>query len=248
MQPITVLVTGANRGIGLELVRQIVARQNPPKHVFATCRDPDRAKDLQALAKDTPSIEIVKLDVTDYATLRNTVVPHVQSKVGDLGLNLLINNAGLLLRHDLSTVTPEAMREVYEVNTIAPVMITQAFLPLLKAASARATGGLSCSRAAVINITSKVGSCADNQSGKHYPYRCSKAALNIATVSMSVDLKGDGILAAVLHPGWVKTQMGGSNAIHELSDSVKGMLDVMDRLTENETGKFFEWKGNEIPW
>jgi len=139
------------------------------------------------------------------------------------------------------------MMQVYKTNTVAPLMLTQAFLPLLKKAAADKEDK-STLKAWILNMSSKAGSIEDNGMGGVYSYRASKAALNIVNKSLSVDLKSDGIHAVVLHPGWVQTDMGGPRALIATSECVTGLMKVMSTLDETKTGMFFDNNGKVIPW
>lgn len=248
LSPAAVFVTGSNRGIGLELIKQFVKLQKPPKYVFAACRDPDNAKDLQTLANSSSNVIIMKLDMNELDSFKS-ISDKVDETLQGEGLNMLINNAGVISMDTIDKVTAESMMQVYKINTVAPLMLTKAFIPALKrAASKLQSSEFSCNRAAIINMTSKVGSVADNTSGRLYPYRCSKAALNILTKSLSVELKDYGILANVLHPGWVKTDMGGPNALIDTATCVQGLMQVMSGLNEQSNGLMFDYAGKLIPW
>lgn len=163
----SVLITGANRGIGLEFVKQYLAQASPPKHIIATARQPDAATDLQNIAKSAPGLHVLPLEVGNYNSYTQ-FVSSVGEIVGEEGLNVLINNAGILRTGNLDEVTHEKMRENFEINSIAPLMLTKALLPLIKIAAARKTP------ASIINVSSKVGSIDDNSSGGNIPYRTSK--------------------------------------------------------------------------
>jgi len=164
-------------------------------------------------------------------------------------LNLLINNAGVMHRTGLADVTPDVMLKDIEANAVAPVMLSQAFWPLLKqTAAASKINGLSCNKAAIINMSTMMGSISDNTGGGQYAYRAGKAALNMVTKSLSVDLKSDGILAVVLHPGWVRTDMGGANGLIDTETCVSGILNVLGELNENDTGSFIKYDGTRLPW
>ncbi|GBM32568.1 C-factor [Araneus ventricosus] len=244
----SVLITGANRGIGLEFVKQFLNLPSPPNIIFATCRNPDKADDLQNLAKSNPNVKILPLDVKDESSFPK-IRQQLEQEVGETGLNLLINNAGIAIWKDLNNVTKEDMMENFQVNTVSPLLLTKELLPLLKTAAAKVGGdSLSCARAAVVNITSKMGSIDDNTSGGFYPYRTSKTALNMVTKSLSVDLKPDGILAFVLHPGWVQTDMGGKNALITTTTSVSGMLNTIQQANEKHCGLMLNYDGKPIPW
>ncbi|XP_030907639.1 retinol dehydrogenase 8-like isoform X2 [Melopsittacus undulatus] len=181
----SVLVTGSNRGIGLELVRQLAASPRPPQHIFATCRDPGgpRGKALQELAAQHPSIKLVQLaDTVNLPSIRGAVWA-VGSYLKDQGLNLLINNAGVSSHATLHSLNSQEMLSVFATNAIGPLQVAKEFLPLLeKAANGSGQEGLSCSRAAIINISTKLGSiglCLGVHQDPMYPYRASKAPLMV---------------------------------------------------------------------
>lgn len=245
----SLFITGANRGIGLEFVKQLTRLPQPPRHIFATCRNPSEAKDLLQLASKHNCVHILKLDVSNTSEYPS-LVKTVETTLDGEGLNVIVNNAGMAGRVQLEDVTETVMMEHYRVNAVAPLLLIQAFLPLLKKAASTSAdvSGLSCARAAIINITTKVASIDDNKSGGGYPYRASKVALNIITKSLSVDLKPHGILAVVLHPGWVQTEMGGPNALISTETSVSGLLRTMQGLNEETSGSFFNYDGTVIPW
>ncbi|GFU55320.1 c-factor [Nephila pilipes] len=244
----SVLITGANRGIGLEFVKQFLDQPSPPNFIFATCRNPSKAEDLQKIAKSNPNVKILQLDVRETESFPE-IKKQVEQEVGGTGLNLLINNAGILHKHSLEDVTMNAMMENFEVNTVSPLLLTKSLLPLLKTAASKVDGDkLSCARAAVVNITSKMGSIDDNTSGGYYPYRASKVALNMVTKSLSCDLKPFGILAFVLHPGWVQTDMGGKAGLINTTTSVDGMLNTIQQASEKHCGLMFNYDGKVIPW
>ena len=241
--PQSVLITGANRGIGLEFVRQLL-NLTPAPQVIATVRDPSKATELQKFAAAHPNLHVLNVEVTDYDSFPSFVeqVKSVLDASGTSGLGLLINNAGVVYRKNLSDVTKADMINNYDVNTIAPLMLVKALLPLLKQSSQ------SGKRTLVANITSRMGSIEDNTSGNHYPYRASKAALNMVTRSLAVDLKPFAIEATVLHPGWVQTEMGGAAAKLTTEQSVSSMLKIVFDADKKVSGKFFDFSGSEIPW
>uniref|UniRef100_A0A8C3CP24 C-factor-like n=1 Tax=Cairina moschata TaxID=8855 RepID=A0A8C3CP24_CAIMO len=252
----SVLVTGANRGIGLGFVRHLLGLPNPPEWVFAACRDPkgQRAQELQNLASKHPNLVIVPLEVTELASIK-AAAASVGERLKDSGLNLLINNAGIGNNSSLDNVTQEDLAQKYATNTIGPLLLSQAFLPLLKKAAQGSPGsGLSCSKAAIINMSSYAGSIQDVyvwEYGEAISYRCSKAALNMLTKCQSLGYREHGILCAAFHPGWVITDMGGTieNKTRVTVDvSVRGMLKVMSSLSEKDTGTFVDWEGKVLPW
>jgi len=243
-----VFITGGNRGIGLGLVKDIIKRFQP-EHLFATFRDTHGAQELHDLAAENPCLHLIQLDVRDEEKIKEAV-QLVEEKTDGTGLNLLINNSGVMgNRGGLESQTKEDMLLTYEINTIAPVLITKAFVPLLEKASSKAgRSPPGIGRAAVVNITSQMGSIADNGSGGYYGYRNSKAALNISTVSMAIDFTKSKILAVVIHPGWVQTDMGGRSAPTKTEQSVSGIMNILESLDESKNGKFLNWKGGELPW
>ncbi|ELU06283.1 hypothetical protein CAPTEDRAFT_115991 [Capitella teleta] len=246
--PSTVFITGANRGIGLEFVKQLLGSKNPPNKLIASCRKPAEAKELNELSSVNPAVHVLQFDVTDFDAIPK-IVSDTERILDGVGLNLLINNAGIIHRSPLGGVTLDEMRTEADINCIAPVLIAQAFVPLLrKAAEASDVPNMSCDKAAIVNITSKVGSIADNRGGGRYAYRASKAGLNAITKSLSIDLAKENILAVVLHPGWVQTSMGGPDALIDTVTCVQGLLNVMATLDAQKSGTFWDYKGEQIPW
>ncbi|KAM6409284.1 C-signal-like isoform 2-T2 [Rhynochetos jubatus] len=252
----SVLVTGANRGIGLGFIRQFLGLPNPPQWVFAGCRDPkgQRAQELQNLASRHPNLVIIPLEVIDPASIK-VAAARVGEQLGGSGLNLLINNAGIAKVNSLDTETLENVTQVYTTNTIGPLLLSQAFLPLLKKAAQGSPGsGLSCSKAAIINMSSSAGSITSPfgwELMQVVSYRCSKAALNMLTKCQSLAYREHGILCAALHPGWVQTDMGGSvghTPPVTVDTSVQGMLKVLSSLSEKDTGTLLDWEGKVVPW
>ncbi|XP_063266665.1 C-signal-like [Prinia subflava] len=252
----SVLVTGANRGIGLGLVQHFLRMPKPPQWIFATCRDPkgQRAQELQNLASKHPNLVIIALEVADPASIK-AAAAKVGEHLGGSGLNLLINNAGMLKPKTIDAETLEDMTETYTTNTAGPLLMGQAFLPLLKKAAQGSPGsGLSCSKAAIINVSSSAGSIASTfgwDFRQAVSYRCSKAALNMLSKCQSLVYKEHGILCVALHPGWVQTDMGcsfGDMPPVTPDESVQGMLKVLSSLSEKETGALLDWEGKVVPW
>lgn len=246
----SILITGCNRGLGLGLVKHLARSVKPPENIFATCRDANKATELVSLAKETQNIHIIEIDLADIKSYEK-VKQIVAEKTGKDGLNVLFNNAGVSSKFTrLGLVKEEQLTEAFLVNTVAPIMLTKTLLPLLKTASNNFPdkSRLCIDRAAVVNMTSILGSIAENDQGGFYPYRCSKAALNAATKSMSIDLKDDGILVACLHPGWVRTSMGGSNAPMTVDTSISSILKTLSSLTNQHTGCYLQHDGTQLPW
>ncbi|KAM9755004.1 C-signal [Menidia menidia] len=247
----SVLVTGAGRGLGLQIVQTLAGGGFAPGKIIATARDPGAAETLQELAKKHPNVHIVPLDVVSQESIEQCA-EEVGRLVGEDGLNCLINNAGINLVADFHSVTAEKMMENFHTNAVAPLMITKAFLPLLKRAASRG-GAMSIRRAAVVNMTSLLGSVELNwgeraNNFKWYPYRTSKSALNMVSRCMAVDLEPDGILCMAIHPGWVRTDMGGSEAPLSPEESISSVLSVIGGLTEKDHGSFLNFTGEQLPW
>ncbi|KAJ8417916.1 hypothetical protein AAFF_G00227590 [Aldrovandia affinis] len=252
----SVLVTGSNRGIGLELVRQLAESANPPSQIFAGCRDPagPRAKDLNDLAqKHSKRITIFPLDTADPVSIKEASRV-VGSKLADGSLNLLINNAAINGPRTLQETGLKEMVEGYVTNVVGPMLIVKEFLPFLQRAAAQpgSGAGRSCSMPAIINVSTLLASmekCHETFSlAPMYSYRTSKAALNMLTCCLAEDFKKDGILVTAIHPGWVQTDMGGPEAPVATVDSVSGMLRVISSLTAKHSGTLLDWEGNRIPW
>lgn len=217
-----IVVTGANRGIGLELVRQMRARGD---ELIAVCRTP--SPELEALGVRIES----GVDVSDAASIAD-----LAKRLKGVEIDVLVNNAGILRGDGLDRMNFDAVEEQLEVNAIGPLRVTAALLPLLR------EGGK------VVIVTSRMGSMADNGSGGYYGYRMSKAAVNAAGVSLARDLAGRGIAVLLVHPGMVATEMTGRNGITP-DESVRGILARIDALTLETTGRFLHaGTGEALPW
>jgi len=222
----TVLVTGANRGLGLEFAKQL---QEKGYKVIGTARNPQAATDLKATGA-----RVEQLDVASQSS-----VEALAKVLQGVPIDILINNAGMANRIDssLATLDFDAMERTFQVNAVGPLRVTQALLPNLQAAQGKT----------IINITSRLGSI-ELSTGGLYSYRTSKTALNQINKIVSVELAPQGYTSIVMHPGWVKTDMGGADATLTIPESITGMLTVIDSLTIDKTGKFFNYNGEEIPW
>ncbi|KAK9959017.1 hypothetical protein ABG768_011106 [Culter alburnus] len=252
----SVLVTGSNRGIGLELVHQLVNSPSSPLQIFAGCRDPNgpKAQELQELAqKHQDVITVVQLD-TDSVTSITEASKLVEARLNGRGLNVIINNAGVNIPGSLAETGKQEMVDVYTTNVVGPMLIAKNFHPLLCKAAAQFPHqtSMSCSRSAIINVSTLLSSitrCPENFSrSPMYPYRVSKAALNMLTRCLAEDFKKDGILVMALHPGWVQTEMGGPQAYLTTAESISGMMKVITSITEKDSGTLLDWEGNNIPW
>ncbi|XP_060064746.1 C-signal-like [Ylistrum balloti] len=248
--PQTVLITGCNRGLGLEFVRQLATLASSPSCIIATCRKPDNAVALRKISNKYPFVHILQLEVTDRENIKK-LKEQVRDILQGRGLNLLINNAGVGPGGDLYDVTEEIMMNTFKINVVAPLLITQAFLPFLKTAAKTTEGiGLSWRKAAVVNISSRLASIETNDEflvGR-YSYKTSKAALNMVSKNLGVDLREDCILALSLSPGSVRTDMGVPSAPLLPHQSVEMMLQVMAGLNEDDSGAFLNFTGELIPW
>ena len=225
----SVLITGANRGLGLEFTRQYAA---DGWRVFAACRDPAGARDLAAVEGDVSSETLDVDDGPQVAALAN--------KLSGQPIDVLINNAGSYGPKDVTrdTVDYDARGQVFRTNTMSPLAVSAAF------AANVAQGG----QKKIITLSSIMGSIAENDSSGDFIYRSSKAAVNAVMKSLAGDLKSEGITVAVLHPGWVRTDMGGPDAAIEAPESVTGMRAVIAGLKESDSGRFLNYDGTEIPW
>jgi NAD(P)-dependent dehydrogenase (short-subunit alcohol dehydrogenase family) len=225
--PKTVLITGANRGLGLEFARQYA---EAGWSVIGTARSPDKAADLRKL-----EVRVLQLDVTDPES-----VVGLAAELENQPIDLLINNAGYANKgakgfEDLSF---DGVERVIAVNTLGPMRVTQALLPNLRLAKVKK----------IVHITSGLGSIAENEIGGYYGYRESKAALNMFNRSLAVDFRDEGFICVVMSPGWVRTDMGGPEAPLSPKESIRGMRKVIDGLTIEDSGTFQSWDGRQRAW
>ena len=229
----SVLITGANRGLGLEFCRQYA---DNGWNVIACCRCPEEAKDLKELARQDAKIQIEALDVVDLGQIDG-----LANNLSGLSLDVLINNAGVYddqSGHGFGQLDYDKWRHSFAINTLAPMKMAEAFLPQLKNGQKKL----------IANISSLMGSMTDNGSGGSILYRSSKAALNASMLSLSLDLRNQGIGVLTLHPGWVLTDMGGPNALIDCKTSVGGMYQVIDSFSMKQTGAFLKYDGKTMPW
>lgn len=234
------MVTGASAGIGLELVRQMLGRGD---RVVAASRKGSDA--LRALASAQPDrLLILELDPGSEES-----VVRARRQLGDRidALDMLINNAGVYSRWSrhwdpgatlFDTVTQDELLETFRINAAGPMIVTQHFLNLLRAARS----------ARILNMSSRVGSVSLKTSGGDYPYAASKAALNIMTRALAAELAPEGIIAICITPGWVRTEMGGRGASLSPEESVQGILKVAAELTVRDAGRFVDYQGDDQPW
>lgn len=222
-----IFITGANRGLGLGFVQHYANRGD---NIIAGCRIPERAVELKELV---PKEHILRIDVADPGSISEAA-----SRVRELvnRLDILINNAGV--GEDTSAELPsfDDLIRTYSTNAIGPVLLTKQLKTHLGKGSK------------VVNVTSRMGSITDNTSGGYYDYRMSKAALNMATKNLHLELAGDGVVVFAIHPGWVRTDMGGASALLSIEESVSGMVQVIDTAGIDDGGSFLGYDGSEIPW
>ena len=229
----TVLITGANSGIGLEFVRQYA---EAGAQVIACARDPGGARDLNALAVRQPDrIEVVSLDVADPAKIEA-----LGALFKERPLDVLISNAGVGggARKDPDRMDYTAWEHAFAVNTMATMRLTETLLPALRRSPAPR----------IIAISSKLASISDNTSGGRMIYRSTKTALNQVMKCLAEDLNPLGIIAVPMHPGWVRTNMGGPNATLTPEKSIASLRRVIAGLTLADSGHFLNWDGEELPW
>jgi len=229
------LITGANRGLGLEFARQLLARGD---RVIATCRHPGKAAALNALAGEHPGrLHVLPLDVADpraIAELQRELL--LLADDGDR-LDLLVNGAGVLHSGErFGQVTAVNLDDSFRTNAMGPFLLTQALAPRL------------ADDARVANITSQLGSIANTTRFGTPSYDISKAAQNMATALLAAALRERGIVVVALHPGWVQTDMGGAGATVTPADSVSGLLRVIGGLKQADSGRFLDWRGQSLPW
>lgn len=229
----TVLITGANRGLGLEFCKQYAAGG---WSVLACCRAPQRAPELTGFAAAHPRVQVFALNVSDAAQ-----IDALAAQLRDTAIDVLINNAGVygdMPGRGFGQLDYAAWTKSLAVNVQAPVKMAEAFLPHLMRGEQKK----------LVSISTLMGSIADNTSGGSIIYRSSKAALNAAMKTLAIDLKDRGIGVLLLHPGWVKTAMGGPNAPLDALQSVAGMRQVIAAFSLEQSGSFLKYDGTPLPW
>lgn len=218
----TVVITGGNRGIGLELAKIYRERND---EVYIICRtETDEAKEIGAHV-------ISGIDVTDEKSIASAV-----GQIPNEKIDILINNAGVFLNETLGNMNLETIEKQFQVNTLAPLKVTMSFLSKLKSGSK------------LLMMSSRMGSLEDNTSGSYYGYRMSKAGLNAFTRSLAVDLKGKGISVGILHPGYVKTRMTDFHGEITPEEAASGLTKVIDGLDLENSGSFWHSNGQKLPW
>ncbi|VDP36306.1 unnamed protein product [Heligmosomoides polygyrus] len=250
MAPYSVMVTGANRGIGLGFVKEFLKNKDI-QIVIATARKPNDAKELNEIKNNR--LKLLKLDVTCDCSIKSAY-SEVEKIVGDKGLTVLVNNAGALVRYVTDQKPNRAdINKSLDTNATSAVVLIQTFLPLLrKAASQKKSDEYSVERAAILNISSTGGSTGNiSMTTERYgslAYRMSKAAMNSFTKTMAVDLEPEHILSTCFCPGWVKTDMGGSDAMLTIEQSASDLVSSFLKLNEQHNGGFFTRNLEPIPY
>ena len=227
------LITGANRGLGLEFAKQYLADN---WKVYAACRDPSSASELPRLADGSRGkLLVLSVDVSDLANVRAAAV-----ELKGKPIDLLLNNAGIggPRGQTIGNIDYETWARVLDVNTLGPMRVSEAFVDNVARSD----------RKLIVTITSGMGSISDNSSGGAFAYRTSKAAVNMVMRSLAVDLAPRGITCVVINPGWVRTDMGGPNARLTAAESVTAMRRLIDKLGPAQSGKFFNHDGREYAW
>ena len=227
----SIMITSANRGLGLEFARQYAA---DGWRIFAACRNPEVAADLSELAREA-SVTVLPMDVTDAHSIKRAAAALVNEAI-----DVLVNSAGIFGKQNQKTgnVDYESWKEILDINTLGPLRVTDAF-----------TGHVARSeRKLVVTITSGMGSLTDNTSGGAIPYRSSKAAVNMVMRSAAIDLAPRGIACVLVNPGWVRTDMGGPGAPLTPGESVSALKRLIATLGLAQSGKFFNYDGREYPW
>jgi NAD(P)-dependent dehydrogenase (short-subunit alcohol dehydrogenase family) len=227
------LITGANRGLGLEFARQYAAEG---WRVYATCRNPNSASDLRRLADASDyKVEIMALDVTGLASIKA-----VATVLEGQPIDLLLNNAGVggPRGQNIGNIDYDVWANVLDVNTLGPLRVSEAFVDHVARSE----------RKLIVTLTSGMGSIADNASGGAFAYRSSKAAVNMVMRSLAIDLTPRGITCVVINPGWVQTDMGGPHGTQTPAESVMKLRRLIDNLEPAHSGKFFNHDGREYAW
>ena len=228
-----ILITGANRGIGFEFVKQLTAEEH---HIIATCREPSTAGELNAWCQKHPQVTVHQLDVTNDESIQA-----LASELAGQPIDWLINNAGISGNSGVTVgnIERDNFLNVFDTNCLSPLKVSELFLPQLNLSTEKL----------IICVSSRMGSISDNQRGKSYAYRSSKAALNCAMHSFAIDVADLGIQVLLLHPGWVQTNMGGNDAELTTEESVERMLGVIEKnKTNNHADALLSHNGEVIEW
>lgn len=227
----TVFITGANRGLGLEFVRQYASDN---WRVLASCRNLVHAKELQHLAQHFENITLLQLDVNNQIQLHQ-----ISEKFSDINIDLLINNAGINPEDDeLGSISIDTMKQAFLTNAIAPLKVSEMFLDNVSKSHLKT----------IVSISSRLGSIKENSEGENYSYRVSKAALNMIMKNLAVELKPKNIKVFTLHPGNLKSENQGHSVKIDPEQSVANIRNLLHRLTDRETGNFYDAHGTQVDW
>lgn len=230
MNQYQVLITGANRGIGLELTKQYAA---DGWKVLACCREPESAVALQALVSTSNNVQVLTLDVSNFSQIDNLAL-QLQSEA----IDVLINNAGVYPPSSFGDTNYDNWAKAFKINSMSSLKMAEAFVQHISRSQLKK----------IATLSSKMGSIDDNSGGESYIYRASKSAVNMVMKSLSIDLKPYGISVVTLHPGWVQTDMGGANGLINTKTSVVGLRKVIADLNLENTGQFIAFDGKSINW
>ena len=230
----SVLITGSNRGLGLEWVRQYAGEE---WRVFATCRFPEQADELQSLVDNTKHVTLHRLDVTQGDQLSA-----LRKELKNEPIDVLINNAGVYYEQwaqdPLGRINYDDWQHTLAVNTLGSMRVSEALIKNVERSNKKL----------IVSITSHMGSIADITNANDYAYRSSKAALNAAMKGLSIEVREQGIGVLLLHPGWVRTRMGGDSAPLSTQQSVTAMRQLVDQFTLSQSGTFLRYDGTVVPW
>ena len=226
----TVLITGSNRGLGYEFVKQY---SENGFNVLACCRNKNNAKELEELSITSNKIKVYELDVGNVKAIKS-----LSQQLQNEKIDVLINNAGIYRSSTVGNINYDEWVESFKINTIAPYQIIENFLNQI----------INSDLKKIVSVTSKMGSIDDNTSGGSYIYRSSKTALNSMMKCLTHDLKNQGVATLTLHPGWVRTDMGGPGGWIDSFESVQGMIKQIDKLKIEDSGNYLDYAGKPINW
>ena len=228
-----ILIIGANRGLGLGFVTELL--KMPEINIFATYRNTETSKGLFELSKKHNQLKMHQVDITNDTDIKN-----FKKELSRIAIDYLIINAGIFndTEATIKMVEPSSLMKLFKTNSIGSIMILQALLDNVIAGDKKV----------VMSISSKAGSISSYESCRRFSYRASKAALNSLMRNASLELEDMGVKILIMSPGWVKTDMGGQNALLENQESVSGMIDVLENEKSYKTGSFLDYQGNNVPW
>ena len=229
-----ILIVGANRGIGLGLIKEIL-NKNSTANIFATYRDKNKSTELINLSKKHQNLKLLTLEISNQDSINN-----LKNVLKDVQIDYLIINSGILIdiNSSIESVKEYELKETFSKNTVGPIMVLQSLLENV----------LFSNKKVVMVMSSISGSIGSYKTSSGYGYRMSKAALNASMRLASIELLSEGVKILMMHPGWVKTDMGGKNAQIEIHESVKGIISVLEDSDHYDTGSFIDYMGEKLPW